>query len=282
MSCPICQHDTHRLFEKYGYWIRECQVCGHRCTEITPSESHTEEIYGDHYFQQGGAGYPDYLGEARLLTAHGKQYGRLLKNYTTPGLVLDVGAAAGFILKGLHESGWRGIGLEPNAHMAAYACTQLGLRIETGSLEDFEFDQRFDLITMIQVVAHFYNLRQAFEAAAAITRPSGFWLIETWNKDSLIARLLGENWHEYSPPSVLHWFSPQDLNHLARQFGFVEVARGRPSKWLIGAHIKSLLRYKLQDLQLERQANGLLKLIPDHFVFPYPAYDLFWILFQKL
>jgi hypothetical protein len=40
------------------------------------------------------------------------------------------------------------------------------------------------------------------------------WIIETWNRDDWVARLLGRHWHEYSPPSVLHWFNPDGLRRL--------------------------------------------------------------------
>lgn len=281
MICPICSGATHQLFRKHGYWIRECRVCRHQCADIVPSEDHVERIYDDHYFFGGADGYPDYLSEEEILTAHGRLYSALLKRYMTPGTVLDVGAAAGFTLRGFLESGWNGRGIEPNSRMAECARTQLGLDVEVGTLEEFQGGGRYDLVSMIQVIAHFYNLRKALKVAAEITRPGGSWLIETWDRESLVARILGKHWHEYSPPSVLHWFSPGGLKQLAGQFGFSEVARGRPSKWLSGAHAKSLLSYKLQSSSLGRLAAGLLDVIPNHLTIPYPAYDLFWMLFQK-
>lgn len=281
MSCPICHGPTRQLFQKHGYWICECSACGHRCAALTPSIEHVKQVYSDSYFCEGGDGYPDYLAESEIILEHGRYYGQLLSRYTTPGTVLDVGAAAGFILKGLQETGWRGLGIEPNPNMAAYACRQLGVEVKAGTLEQFQSGERYDLVSMIQVVAHFYNLRQAFQAAAKFTKPEGFWLIETWNRASFMARLFGKNWHEYSPPSVLHWFSPDDLSKLAGQFGFTEVTRGRPPKKLKGSHAKSLIHYKLQDTALSGLGGGLLKLIPDRFTIPYPNFDLFWILFQR-
>jgi SAM-dependent methyltransferase len=238
-------------------------------------------VYGDNYFQAGGAGYPDYLGAEDLLSAHGKRYGNLLKHYMKPGTVLDVGAAAGFILKGLTESGWKGEGIEPNPRMAAYARSQLGLEVGTGALEHYLPRRQYDVVTMIQVIAHFYDLRGAMEAAAAVTRPNGYWLIETWNKDTLVARRLGENWHEYSPPSVLNWFSARSLRLLAEQYGFGLVAGGRPAKWIKGQHVKSLIGYRLGESNLGRMAAPALKLIPDRLPIPYPSFDLGWWLFQK-
>lgn len=280
MDCPICQSSTNRVFQKYGYWICECVNCRHRCVEMTPSPEHISEIYQDEYFKGGAAGYPDYLGEEKILLEHGERYGALLKQYTTPGIMLDVGAAAGFLLKGFLESGWQGIGLDPNSSMTSYGRDNLGLHMETGGLENFSSNQQFDLVSMIQVIAHFSDIRQALHKAADITRDNGFWLIESWNRESWVARILGQHWHEYSPPSVLHWFSPSGLNRLVSQYGFSEVARGRPIKSINGAHVKSLLGYKLQDTSLGWLQGGL-RIIPDQMVIPYPTFDLFWMLFQK-
>jgi SAM-dependent methyltransferase len=281
MNCVVCRAETAPLFQKYAYWINRCPHCGHQAVAWTPPASHLEQVYSDHYFHGGGDGYPDYLAESKLLTAHGRRYGRLLAQYMAPGTVLDVGAAAGFLLKGLQETGWTGVGLEPNATMAALGRDRLGLTMVTGDLERFTDCQPFDLVSMIQVIAHFHDLAGALQRAAALTKSGGFWLIESWNRDSLPARLLGEQWHEYSPPSVLHWFAPADLRQLAARYGFTPVAQGRPQKWINAAHAKSLLRYKLQGRTGYRYLAGALQLAPDELALPYPAFDLFWMLFQK-
>ena len=280
MDCPVCYNPTRQVFQKYGYWINECINCFHRSVEMTPTPDHTDKIYQDEYFMGGAAGYSDYLGEEKLLLEHGRRYGTLLKQYTTPGTILDVGAAAGFLLKGFQESGWQGVGLEPNSSMVSHGRTHLGLQMETGDLENFSSSQRFKLVSMIQVIAHFSDIRKALQKAADITQKDGFWLIESWNRESWVARILGEHWHEYSPPSVLNWFSPSGLKQLVAQYGFSEVARGRPAKRLNGAHVKSLLGYKLQNSPLGWLRGGL-KFIPDKMVIPYPTFDLFWMLFQK-
>jgi len=71
------------------------------------------------------------------------------------------------------------------------------------------------------------------------------------------------------------------LAQVAGQFGFVEVARGCPRKWLNGAHAKSLLRYKLSALPGGRLLGLPSALIPDQVKIPYPNFDLFWMLLQK-
>jgi SAM-dependent methyltransferase len=281
MDCVICGGSSRRMFGKYDYWILECNNCTFQFCELQPSETHVTEIYGDHYFTEGGVGYLDYVSEGRLLTAHGERYGILLKAYTEPGAVLDVGSAAGFILKGLQNQGWCGYGLGPNLRMADYARSNLGMEVTVGTLETLQTDSLFQLVSMIQVIAHFFELRKAFQAAADVTAPGGYWLIESWNKDSWMARILGQNWHEYSPPSVLYWFSPRTLNLLAEQFGFHPVAQGRPAKRLEAKHAKSLLKFKLDGSRLGGIGTKMMNVIPDEMVLPYPSFDLFWTLYRK-
>lgn len=238
-------------------------------------------VYGDAYFRGGGAGYPDYLEEGPRLVEHGRRYARLLGRLTPPGTVLDIGAAAGFVLRGFVESAWSGRGVEPNAAMAAHAREQLGLDVETGTLESLATRDRFDVVSMIQVVAHLRDPRAALARAAEFTRPNGYWLIETWNRESLTARCLGRRWHEYSPPSVLHWFSPAGLRALGARCGMVEVARGRPVKSIRAGHAVSLLRYKLGGSGPGRWAARVLGLLPDGLTLPYPLDDLFWMILQR-
>ena len=77
--------------------------------------------------------------------------------------MLDVGAAAGFILQGFIDGGWKGCGIEPNQQMVNYGNQILGLSLEVGSLEDLVSSDRYDLISMIQVISHFYDLQKAPE-----------------------------------------------------------------------------------------------------------------------
>lgn len=281
--CMHCSKDrtSEKVFAVNGYWIMECSECQHRFAEIETSDSHPKKVYSDEYFEGGGAGYPNYIQEGAMLKERGAYYGQILNRFTSPGYMLDVGAAAGFLLKGFLQTGWKGLGVEPNARMAAYGREELGVEIICSSVEALSMDRSFDLISMVQVLPHFYDLNRALEKLAGLTSPGGYWLIETWNKDSLTARLTGRNWHEYSPPSVLHWFSPETVKHFGSRYGMKFVAKGRPKKKISGAHIKSLLTYKLQNKKGTGMIKKILSMLPDETNFPYPAEDLFWILLKK-
>jgi hypothetical protein len=277
-SCPVCNAETQRIFcVRVEFPIRECIGCRHRFTEWQPPSDHVSRVYVDSYFFGGGAGYPDYPREGTLLRKHASHYAQRIAPYTKPGRLLDVGAACGFLCDGFRAAGWNAEGLEPNETMAAHGRKRLNLCLHTGTLEDFTTPHRYDLISMIQVLGHFADPRRALERAAGLTRERGFWLMETWDSASLTARVFGKRWHEYNPPSVLHFFSRPSLELLAQQFGFERVAGGHPGKRIAWGHARALLDHQIQRAWFHRLSG----LISDDIVLPYPSEDLIWVLFRK-
>jgi SAM-dependent methyltransferase len=289
MNCPLCRSlNTRTAFEHQGYPIRDCRACGHRFAGFQTATNHVEDIYGDDYFHGGGAGYPDYTAEARLLTTAGWRYGKLLKRYESGGTschrppddvrrLLDIGAAAGFLLQGYTQAGWHGEGIEPNRNMAEYAKRELGQTVHAGTLETVSLMGTFDAVSWVQVLAHLPDPMESFRIADSLTNPGGLWLIETWNSASRTARLLGEAWHEYSPPSVLHWWTPAVLKRTLAPLGYRLRGTGFAQKWIGLGHAQSLVEHKY--------GNGLptkiARLFPKSWKVPYPSEDLFWAIYQK-
>lgn len=277
-ECPVCGYGSERVFiVRREYWVRDCVSCRHRFAEWSPPPGHVADAFSDDYFMGGGAGYPDYLREAEILRRHGIRYASLLSKYVRPGTLLDVGAAAGFISDAFRSRGWNVEGLEPNPGMVQYARAHLGLSVRLGTLEDFGCGTIYDLITMIQVVQHFTDIRHAMHVAVQHLRPGGLCLIETWNNRSRSARIFGSRWHVYNPPTVLHYFSISSLERLCAQFRLSRVAVGRPAKYIGWGHAKSLLLHHVGKHRWVR----LLDRIPEGLSIRYPADDLFWMLFEK-
>ena len=281
MKCPLCESPSHRVFERHDIWIADCDACGHRFADLVPTPDDIQKVYGDDYFEGGGAGYKNYLDEEHLLSSAGRRYAGIVGKFTGPGTVLDIGCAAGFILQGFQDAGWMGSGIELNESMANYGREKLKLDIFTGGLEAYPQAVQFDLITIIQVIPHLQDPLSALRKAAGLTKAGGFLLTETWRRDSLTAKAFGRNWHEYSPPSVLHWFSKKGLQATVEKAGFKTVASGRPAKWINAGHAKSLIKYKLEQMPAGNLFAKGLGLIPDKLNLPYPAEDLAWTLFQK-
>jgi hypothetical protein len=133
--CDICARIATSSFSVHGYLFFSCAACDFAFLDPTVASLLSgETIFGDEYFRGGGAGYTDYFDEADLLRSHGRRYGRLLARVGARH-VLDVGAAAGFIMRGMIEAGCSAVGIEPNASMPAYAVRELNLDVRTTTLE---------------------------------------------------------------------------------------------------------------------------------------------------
>jgi len=285
--CAVCAGATRLVFEQGGFPVCACGECGHRQCELELDQGHLASQYGDDYFNGGGAGYQDYLSEADLLIEHGRRYADIVGRPCEPGTLLDIGCAAGFIASAFAEAGWRVTGIEPNAAMAQQARAR-GLAAHVGGIEtldeitDFSPPAGgFDMVLMVQVAAHFFDLEKAMTTLANNVRPGGHCLVETWDSSSLTARMLGRRWHEYSPPSVLHYFSRKSMDRLMARHGFEVVDAGRPSKRLRLDHAVSLLRYKYGNSLLGSVACGLMSKLPGGLSLPYPSEDLFWALYRR-
>jgi len=279
ISCECCggRSSPYRRIREYTY--RRCASCGYLFLDGDPSREQLD-LYGDAYFEGGGAGYEDYTSEETLLRESGSWYAQRLQRFMPATCLLDVGCAAGYLMAGFAQHEWTCAGVEPNARMASIARAQ-GFHVHEGALESIASLERFDLISMIQVVAHFYDLHSAFRAASDAAAPNGSWLVETWNARSLTARFLGAQWHEFSPPSVLRIFTPAALDALAARYGFFPVAGGRPRKRILAEHAKSLLAAKARDGRLMRALAAAARVIPDKTRIPYPGEDLFWRLYRR-
>lgn len=279
-GCAACSGPVRPVFHLQGFEILECGRCQHRMTRSPDPAGHVARVYGDDYFFGGGAGYPNYLRERSLLIARGRWYAHRLRRWrAVPGRLFDVGAAAGFTLQGFADAGWRGAGIEPNARMAAYARDALGLDVRTGVTEELTGEPEYDLISMLQVIPHLVDPAQAVRQATRLLVPGGLVLIETWSWQSRTARLSGRRWHEYSPPSVLHWFCPTSLDALMGRIGFHRLYCGRARKRISLRHACSLLAYRLGQGRLARAFSALGRTLPEKLTLPYPFDDLRWYLF---
>ncbi len=278
----VCIHDRSLVFSKDGYPIMDCSKCHRRFAELIDVEHHLERVYSDDYFFNGKDGYPNYLHEKELLIRYGKYYAEIISRYAKPGKLLDVGSAAGFIMKGFESSGWNCTGIEPNSTMAAYGKNELNLDICKGDLETYESDTKFDLIILIQVIGHFYNIDRAMANISDLLKQHGLVLVESWNMKSFIARILGKNWHEYSPPSVINWFSNESLKTLFNNYGFELLGSGLPAKKIILKHALSLISKDTPNGIFKKQIINYLSRSIGNISISYPPIDLKWYVFKKL
>ncbi|MGI9369820.1 MAG: methyltransferase domain-containing protein, partial [Ruegeria sp.] len=171
--------------------------------------------------------------------------------------------------------------IEPNESMAKFANEKMDLNVLQGDLETVQDLDPFDAISMIQVIGHFHDLRRSLDTVSKLTQPGALCLIEFWRRESMIARLFGKHWHEYSPPSVLHWFTSKSLDFAMNERGFENLAAGAPRKYISGAHAASLLTHKMSSVPGHKIVTSPLRSMFGKSEIPYPPLDLQWRLYRR-
>ena len=280
-SIQDCNEEKIFLFEKNGYPIYECTRCKLRFSKLKEIENHLSNVYSDDYFFAGGDGYPNYLEEKKELYSSGVRYAKIISKFTTPGKLLDVGCAAGFYLKGFEKAGWQCLGIEPNDTIASYGRKELNLNIVTGDLENFQTDEKFDLINLIEVIGSFHDLNKAMLKAQDLLKKEGLVLVESWDHRSKIARFFGKSWHEYCPPSVINWFTDKTLTELFDSYGFDLIATGRPSKKIKGKHALEIVAKNSPNFFFKKPIFNFFKVTIGKITLTYPPLDLKWYIFKK-
>lgn len=89
------------------------------------------------------------------------------------GRLLDVGCGCGFFLREAQARGWQVKGLDPSRESIDYLNAMLGPVGVAGTLENFDPGERYDVITMINVLDHLVDPWKDVNRAAALLRPGG-------------------------------------------------------------------------------------------------------------
>jgi len=152
------------------------------------------------------------------------------------GRVLDVGCGSGQFGQALAERGYVVEGLEPNV-AAAEVARQHGIKVYACVVEAADFPARYDVITLWDVVEHFWAPSDALRRIADWLRPGGWLVLRTPNLRSVYARCWRAYWGGYDAPRHLQVY---DWPHLA---GLLEQAGLKPQRLsgLAGSYAQGVL-----------------------------------------
>lgn len=230
--CPVCAASAWSDgLAKDEYRYAACDGCGVLRLDPLPDAETAAELYDDGYFVEStSGGYHDYLADESIHRRNARRHlaGLAQLGATPPGRLLEIGAAAGFLLDEAQKVGWEPVGVEI-APIAGHAREQLALTVHR---DITDAGDGFDACVMNQVLEHLTEPDAALRQVAASLDGGGALTIETWNRDSLIARRLGSGWQQVTPPSVLWLFSSDDLRRLLEGTGFEDVQVRRATKWV--------------------------------------------------
>lgn len=221
MKCHCCSSEMYVIGEFNGFKHARCDACQFEHFFV-PQGYVSNEMY------EQDQDYKDDLDlasnhRALLQWAHKKAL-RLIKGAfsSTPGdiRILDIGCFNGFFVKELVLRGYDAYGIDFNSDAIGYGERYYGLqgRLKCQKIQDVELSgERFDVVTMFEVVEHLPDTSELFTAVSRILKPGGLVVVSTPNSKMCWRPPLD------FPPHHLSRFSPRSLNSLLIRSGFTPV-----------------------------------------------------------
>jgi 2-polyprenyl-3-methyl-5-hydroxy-6-metoxy-1,4-benzoquinol methylase len=149
---------------------------------------------------------------------------RRLSRYRKTGNLLEIGCNTGAALDVARRMGWNVKGVDLCESVSAYARTELGLDVFTGTVEAAAFhEDYFDVVYTNAVLEHLGDPLSVLRECRRILRPGGVFYGNTVNWDSYTRRLLGAYWKSLGPGVHVHLFTPRNVVRLCQRAGLEHV-----------------------------------------------------------
>ncbi len=231
-QCPLCGHHKISRIHSINYkaadlYIFACSRCGFQFMNPAPDDGSVSSMYTDGYYsgnaeytyhdERKTEKYSSYVWKARLQT---------IRRWAESGNFLDIGCSFGGFLKQASDY-FSPFGIEISKYAADYAANR-GITVHTGSITDDPFENGyFSVITMIEVIEHLQDPRQAASYCYRKLKQGGIAVIQTADMNAYQARKAGQSYHYYLP-GHLSYYSENNLKQLLYDTGFSRIKVYRP------------------------------------------------------
>ena len=143
---------------------------------------------------------------------------QIVERFVRGGRVLDIGCWRGDFLR-YWGTGWQKFGIELS-DAGRQACCNNGIRIIGKTIEDItDAGVSFDVICMMDLLEHLPDPFDQLKSVTDCLVPEGALVIETGDADSILARVMGSDWHYYSAAEHISFFCDHSLNTLLKRLG---------------------------------------------------------------
>ena len=226
----MCNHcgsiDAGLLAQVEGFTLVRCRLCDLAFIADPPAPAALTAMY------QAQADYhtelhdPQSAAFARMDQV-ADQHLAFTRRYASQGRLIDIGCSTGLFLDKAGQAGFDVQGAEFSEASAQFARHHFGIEVTDGDIHAVDGPaERFDLLTMFDVIEHVRDPARDIAAANRLLRPGGLYILSTPNIDGLFpkasqpfARMLG-HWPHPEPPWHLYQFSVTTLSAMLEKHGF--------------------------------------------------------------
>jgi LSD1 subclass zinc finger protein len=230
-DCPVCGPAPYRIWLDEGRGTRfvRCSACRTVFASPRLALEHRRAAL-DRDFAPGASAAANAESRAPALAREAALVQRLVGR----GRLLDVGCDLGDFFAWFPSPAWSRYGVEVSASAARQAAARHDADVRVGDLRDTRFPGGyFDVVTMLDVIHHVDDLREALLEVRRVLRPRGVLAIEVpgqaymlWRNRGLVCRIVDGRWSRIQSDShYVQWLHPSALLRLLADTGFAAVAR---------------------------------------------------------
>ena len=221
VPCSLCKSDdATSLFdgsdERFHvddkrYTVVRCNTCGLVRLSPRPTDQLLPQYYPDsfysHRFISDKVGMLKRVIRTRRSKLQVSEKLRIVNNYAkTPGLLVDVGCAAGEFLVEARKAGWNVCGIEYSQETARRIASELDMDIRSGSILDVELPSKVKVCTFWASMEHIGDPRLALDRISEVLEENGIVIVLVPNYGSWESRVLCKRWPHLDIPRHLYHF----------------------------------------------------------------------------
>lgn len=231
-QCPICGLDESETaypinksyassrsginVSKVPLGVARCKECGHQFIQPVPQPEFLRAFYASYMSIAKNGFYRDRNRE-KIPSSFRQRYGRWLERIRVlggGGSLLDVGSGLGTFLRLARERGFEVTGIEPNREAATMLRERYGIFVHNCMLEELNVADRYDVITMWDLLEHVPDPRLALGKSHELLGPRGLLVLETPARDSFIHWLAKGIYHASNGRIKKPLFRVYGVHHL--------------------------------------------------------------------
>ncbi len=144
--------------------------------------------------------------------------------------ILDIGCGSGLLVKEFELLNYDSYGLEPSNFLADKGIEN-NLKIYQGTLDDKNYSNEFDFISLVDVIEHVQNPLDLLVKINRALHEDGSFLVITPRRDSFFRLILGFKWWHYRIAHV-GYFSKTNLLQIMKNAGF-EIIEYKYATWFL-------------------------------------------------
>lgn len=214
-ACYLCGcKKNSRVCVKNGYNIEKCSMCGFIFVSNVPNRTVIDKFYKRFDYQDPLSAEKRIREDAIRSLKHLSNFVSINKKF------IDLGCGRGYFMDEARKIGWNPVGIDYSDEVISYAKNVLNLNVLKSDMRAYSSLIKYDVVTLNQFIEHFSDPIKVIRKCHRLLQNNGILYLATPNIESILAKVLMDEFDHIIPPEHLGYYSKNTLTKLLNDCGF--------------------------------------------------------------